>query len=96
MCSFTSWPEPSGPRCWSCCSSRTRRYVVSYQHLLELIEANQKGAVGVRDQKRPGVRSEIRTSESSGNDTMVERIRLSNLRDVKIGDRVVRGLVDIE
>ena len=57
--------------------------VVSYQHLIELVDANQPGGSGVIEFKQP-----LNDSE--------ELVRLSGLRDVKIGDGVVRGLVDIE
>ncbi len=65
--------------------------VVTYQHLLELIEANQKGTLASGEQNQPGA-----IEFDQRRDDKVERIRLSNLREVKIGDRVVRGTIDIE
>ncbi len=59
--------------------------VVSYQHLLQLIDASQtKGAEG------GGIEIEQRQGDKK------QRLKLSNLKDIKIGDRVVRGLIDIE
>src|SRR6056297_711849 len=60
--------------------------VISYQHLLQLIEANQPeaeeaGAIEVEQQRR---------------DESTRRVRLSRLRNVVVGDRAVRGVVDIE
>ncbi|NLX54488.1 MAG: ATP-dependent zinc metalloprotease FtsH [Planctomycetaceae bacterium] len=57
--------------------------VISYQHLLQLIDVCATS---------PGGSIEIRRRQNERD----QRWRLSNLRDLKIGDRVVRGLVDIE
>lgn len=57
--------------------------VISYQHLLQLIDQSAKSPDGA---------IEIQQRQSSGEQSW----KLSNLRDVKIGDRVVRGLIDIE
>ncbi len=65
---------------------KSSTYVISYQHLLQLIEANQAtatvdGAVEVNERR---------------SDERVDRVRYSNLRNIRVGDRVVRGVVDIE
>ena len=58
---------------------------ISYPHLLQLIEANQKGA--------PGDGSIEVTIKQRGR---AVRVRYSNLHDLSIGDRTIQGLVDIE
>jgi cell division protease FtsH len=57
--------------------------VISYQHLMQLIEENQ----------RPAGEGAIEVTVRQGDKT--QRLRLSHLRDIKVGDRVVRGLIDI-
>ncbi len=64
---------------------RTQALVISYQHFVQLVEANQQGP------DSPGWIEIERTQESS-----IQRLRLRNLREIKVGDRVVRGTVDIE
>lgn len=61
-------------------------HVISYQHLLQLVEANQTeadgdGAIEVEESLRDGEQRQV---------------RYSNLRDIVVGDRSVRGKVDIE
>jgi cell division protease FtsH len=65
---------------------RNSGHVISYQHLLQLVEANQPdaagdGAIEVDEQLRDG---KERT------------VRLSNPKNIVVGDRSVRGEVDIE
>ncbi len=60
--------------------------VISYQHLLELVDANQPSGSGQIEFKQQ-VKDKAKKEEV---------VRLSNLREVKIGDRVVRGLIDID
>jgi cell division protease FtsH len=65
---------------------RNSGHVISYQHLLQLVEANQPDAAGdgsieVDEQLRDG---KERT------------VRLSNPKNIVVGDRSVRGEVDIE
>ncbi len=84
---------------------KSSAYVVNYQQLLELIEANQKGVAstaksGTAEARpaHPGPEDlppgSIEFQQQRSGST--KRVRLSNLRDVKVGDRIVRGLVDIE
>ncbi|MGM0487276.1 MAG: ATP-dependent zinc metalloprotease FtsH [Planctomycetota bacterium] len=55
---------------------------ISYQHLLELIEASGQEGTG---------RIEV-TQQRDGKEV---RVRLSDLQDVKIGDHVIRGQVNV-
>ncbi|MHB8969900.1 MAG: ATP-dependent zinc metalloprotease FtsH [Pirellulaceae bacterium] len=59
--------------------------VISYQHLLQLIDAAQTKAAD-------GGPIEIQQRENEKR----QRLELSHLRDIKIGDRVVRGTIDIQ
>jgi len=58
---------------------------ISYPHLMQLIEANKKGAEGDGAIEVP-VKQRGR----------LVRVRYSNLRDLAVGDRVIQGVVDIE
>jgi cell division protease FtsH len=58
-------------------------YTIDYPRLVQLIEASQEDGDGV---------IEFDDTHKSG----TQKIRLKNLRDVKIGDRLIRGLVDVE
>ncbi len=75
-------------------------FVISYQQLIELIEANQKRPHGQVEAAAPHADPEaippgtIEFQQQRGN--TVRRVRLSHLRDIKIGDRIVRGTVDVE
>jgi cell division protease FtsH len=62
---------------------KTSATVISYQHLLLLIDASASS---------PGGAIEVVQRQNDKE----QRLKLSNLRDIKIGDRIVRGLVDIE
>ncbi|MHB8866700.1 MAG: AAA family ATPase, partial [Pirellulaceae bacterium] len=59
--------------------------VISYQHLLQLIEGTQAS-----EAEGGAIEIEQRQGEKK------QRVRLSNLKDIKIGDRAVRGVIDIE
>lgn len=62
---------------------RNSATVITYQQLLELIEANRPGVEGT-----PGIEITERRNDK------LARVYLSNLRDVRIGDRVIRGVID--
>ena len=84
---------------------KSSAFVISYQQLLELLDANQKPAAkstntpaessssASEKERAPSGSIEFEQPRSNGSPRLV---RLSNLRDIKIGDRVVRGMVDIE
>jgi cell division protease FtsH len=65
---------------------KSSTYVISYQHLLQMVEANQKSVAG------DGM---IEVLERRSDDH-VDRVRYSNLRHIRVGDRTIRGVVDIE
>ncbi len=80
-------------------------FVISYQQLIELIEANQRSAVGTQqgELKEAGSDGSGSANRSPGSiefqqqrSGSTKRVRLSNLREVKVADRLVRGLVDVE
>ena len=59
--------------------------VISYRQLLDLVEAYQEG-----QPKPQGVEIEQR------NNDRVERLRLTNPREIRVADRLVRGIVDVQ
>ncbi len=65
---------------------KSSTYVISYQHLLQLVEANQKTVDGD---------GTIEVLEQRSGDH-IDRVRYSNLRHIRVGDRTIRGVVDIE
>ena len=64
---------------------RSSSLVIDYRHLLDLIDAHQPGVAG-----SPGIEIAQRQNDR------VERLRLRNPREIRVGDRVVRGIVDVE